>query len=61
MLNNKQLTKLLTEDGSISKKDLRIAIERQKNVENESLEESLIFLGLTDYAKLGQAYANHYN
>ncbi len=33
---------------------------KQKNVEHESLKENLLFLGLADYAKLGKAYALHY-
>jgi len=60
MLDDNLLTKILIENRILFEKDLRNAKERQKNVENESLEESLIFLGLADYAKLGQAYALHY-
>lgn len=60
MLTDDQLAKVLTESRILSEKDLRNAKERQRNVENESLEASLVFLGLADYAKLGQAYALHY-
>ncbi len=60
MLTDDKLARILTDLKILSPKELRNARERQKNVENESLEESLIFLGLADYAKLGQAYASHY-
>ena len=60
MLTDDQLSKILTDSKLLLAKDLRNAKERQRNVEGESLEESLIFLGLADYAKLGQAYALHY-
>ena len=60
MLNDDLLTKILLENNLLSEKGLRNARERHTNADNESLEESLIFLGLVDYAKLGQAYAIHY-
>ncbi|MEA1922779.1 MAG: hypothetical protein U9N63_08985, partial [Pseudomonadota bacterium] len=60
MLTDDLLAEILTKNRLLSEKELRNAGERQKNVENESLEESLLFLGLADYAKLGKAYALHY-
>ena len=60
MLTDDLLAEILTTNRLLSEKELRNARERQKNVENEGLEESLIFLGLADYAKLGKAYAIHY-
>ncbi len=60
MLTDDKLARILTDLKLLSPKELRNARERQRNVENEGLEESLIFLGLADYAKLGQAYASHY-
>ncbi len=60
MLTDVQLAEILIKNRLLSEKELRNARERQKNVENESLEESLLFLGLADYAKLGKAYALHY-
>ncbi|MCD6533212.1 MAG: response regulator [Deltaproteobacteria bacterium] len=60
MLTDDQLAKILIENRLLSEKELRNARERQRNVENEGLEESLLFLGLADYAKLGKAYALHY-
>ena len=60
MLTDDLLAEILTKNQLLSEKELRNARERQKNVENESLEESLIFLGLADYAKLGKAYALHF-
>lgn len=60
MLTDDLLAEILTKNRLVSEKELRNARERQKNVKNEGLEESLIFLGLADYAKLGKAYALHY-
>ncbi len=60
MLRDEQLAEILLKNLLLSRKELRNAKERQLNVENESLEESLLFLGLADYQKLGQAYALHY-
>ncbi len=60
MLNDKQLAALLLKLGIVSNKGLRNARERQHNVEGENLEESLLFLGLVDYRKLGEVYAHHY-
>ncbi|MCK5679906.1 response regulator [bacterium] len=60
MLTDELLAEFLVKNQVISDKSLRNAKERLKNVENENLEESLIFLGLVDYAKLGAAYASHY-
>jgi DNA-binding response OmpR family regulator len=58
MLNDEQLAKLLLQHRLLDEKGLRNARERQRNVEKESLEESLLFLGLVDYQKLGKAYAH---
>ena len=60
MLTDKRLAEILIEKKLLSEKGLRNARERQRNAENESLEESLIFMGLADYAKLGRAYSIHY-
>ena len=60
MLTDEQLSEILLDSQLLSEKALRNARERQKNVENESLEESLLFLGLADYAKLGKAYSISY-
>ncbi len=60
MLTDEQLAEILLKNRLISEKGLRNARERLKNFEKESLEESLIFLGLADYAKLGKAYSSHY-
>ncbi|MEA3333272.1 MAG: hypothetical protein U9Q58_06730, partial [Pseudomonadota bacterium] len=60
MLTDELLAEILIKNGLLSKKGLRNARERQNNVEDEGLEKSLLFLGLTDYAKLGKAYALYY-
>jgi PleD family two-component response regulator len=60
MLTDDLLAEILTKNQLLSRKELRNAKERQINVENESLEESLLFLNLADYTKLGKAYALHY-
>ena len=60
MLTDKRLAEILLEKKLLSEKGLRNAEERQRNSENESLEESLISMGLADYAKLGRAYSIHY-
>ncbi len=60
MLTDNRLAEILIEKKLLSEKGLRNARERQRNAENESLEESLIFMGLADYAKLGRAYSIHY-
>ena len=60
MLTDNRLAEILIEKKLLSEKGLRNARERQRNSENESLEESLIFMGLADYAKLGRAYSIHY-
>lgn len=60
LLTDDLLAEILTQNQLLSEKGLFNARERQKNVENESLEESLLFLGLADYAKLGRAYAFHF-
>ncbi len=54
------LAEILVQNRLLSEKGLFNARERQKNVENESLEESLLFLGLADYDKLGRAYSLHF-
>jgi DNA-binding response OmpR family regulator len=60
MLRDDQLAEILVQKGLLSSKELRHAQERQLNVEKESLEESLLFLGFTDYRELGLAYAHHF-
>ena len=60
MLTDDLLAEILLKNQLLSEQELRNARERQKNVDNESLEESLLFLGVADYAKLGEAYALHY-
>ena len=60
MLHDDQLAEILIKKRLLSDKQLRNARERRHNVENETLEESLLFLGLTDYRKLGLAYAHHF-
>ena len=59
-LNDEQLATLLLQHRMLDEKGLRNARERQRNVENETLEESLLFLGLADYKKLGEAYSRFY-
>jgi len=59
-LTDDLLAEILIQNRLLSEKGLFNARERQKNVENESLEESLLFLGLADYDKLGRAYALHF-
>ncbi len=60
MLTDKLLAEILIRNQFLSEKDLHNARERQKNAESETLEESLLFLGLADYAMLGKAYVLHY-
>jgi len=59
-LTDDLLAEILIQNQLLSEKELFTARERQKNIDNESLEESLMFLGLADYAKLGKAYALHF-
>ena len=59
MIIDKVLAEILINNKLLSEKDLRNALERQKNIEEETLEESLIFLGVANYALLGKAYELH--
>jgi CheY-like chemotaxis protein len=60
MIIDKVLAEILLTNKLLAEKDLRNALERQKNIEEETLEESLIFLGVANYALLGKAYELHY-
>jgi len=60
MLSDQVLSDVLLSNNLLAEKDLRNAMERQKNLEKETLEESLIFLGMANYALLGKAYELHY-
>ena len=60
MLRDDQLADILIKKRLLSTKQLRHAQERQLNVENETLEESLLFLGFANYRNLGLAYADHF-
>ncbi len=60
MLSDRVLSDILLSNNLVAEKDLRNAMERQKNIEAETLEESLMFLGVANYALLGKAYELHY-
>ncbi|MBN2233172.1 MAG: DUF4388 domain-containing protein [Deltaproteobacteria bacterium] len=61
MLADEILVNLLKERGVITDRELRNAAERRCNQEvPESLEACLLFLGIADYARLGEAYAAHF-
>jgi CheY-like chemotaxis protein len=61
MLADEILVNLLQKNGGLTDRDLRNAAERQRNQEQpETLEACLMFLGLVDYARLGEVYAEHF-
>ena len=60
MIIDKVLAEILLTNKLLAAKDLRNALERQKNIKEETLEESLLFMGVANYALLGKAYELHY-
>jgi len=60
MIIDKVLAEILLTNKLLAEKDLRNALERQKNIKEETLEESLLFMGVVNYALLGKVYELHY-